>query len=236
MTLKFGLLVVCALIFLAACGGNETAVPNPSSSTIPVTTPTRQNLIVPTPPPGWALYSRSTFQIALPDSWQEVKLQEADLKNAIAAAQNSNPPLADQLRTLLESGQYKSFVFYATEKASEPIVQNVSVARLTLVATNDIQTFAKAYADALPNVVRGAQVVEVQAPLQVNGIHAASIVYNVSLVDNSGNLTTLRGVQYLYLLDSGDAYVVTVTGNSADSPKLMPLAREIATSFVGVTP
>jgi len=235
VTRKLGLLAVCTLIFLAACGGNETAVPNPPSTIVP-TTPARQNIIVPTPPPGWSLYSRSSFQIALPDSWQEVKLQEAELKNAIAAAQNSNPPLAEQLRTLLESGQYKSFIFYATEKAHEPIEQNVSVARLTLEGTNNIQSFAKSYADALPNVVRGAKVVEVQAPLKVNGINAASVIYDVSLVDNSGNLTTLRGVQYLYLLDSGDAYAVTVTGNSADSLKLMPLARDIATSFVGVTP
>jgi hypothetical protein len=165
-----------------------------------------------------------------------VKLGEDDLKSAISTAQANNPPRAEQLRTLLESGQYKSLAFYAVEQAATPAVRNVSITRLSLAGTNDLQAYMKSYAEALPNVIRGAQVQEVQAPLRVNNMNAASIVYDVSLVDSAGTLTTLRGVQFLYLLDAGDAYLVTITGDAKDAVKFMPLARQIATSFVGLTP
>lgn len=220
---------------MAACGGNlQNGTPNATSAPTPA--PTRRPIIVPTTPAGWTPYSRSTYQIALPDAWHEIKLNEAELKRAISSAQENNPPLAEQLRALLESEQYKSFVFYALDESSAPMLRNVSVARIGLEGTNDLETYAKQYADALPNVIRGAQVVEVQSPLVVNGIRAASLVYDISLVNASGDLQTLRGVQYLYLLESGDAYLVTVTGDASDEKKFVPLARDIATSFVGVTP
>jgi hypothetical protein len=226
-----GALALVAIFFLNACDAAQTATPLPDATLIP----TRQTVIFPTPAPGWSIYSRATYQIALPDSWQEVKLQETDLKNAIAAAQESNPPLADQLNALLASGQYKTFLFYAADKTPASVTRNVSITRLPSVQVNDIQALAKAYADALPNIVRGAKVNEVQAPLKINGMDAAAFVYDVALVDNGGKLTTLRGVQYLYLLATGDAYVVTVTGDAADAEKFMPLARQIATSFAAVT-
>ncbi len=236
MTRNALLLLLLVLVSLTACGGGD-ATETPSGTPADATaTPTRQTVLVPTPPPGWNLYSRSNYQIALPPSWQEVKLTDQSLKDAIAAAQSSNPPLAVDLQGLLDSGQYKSFAFYATDSSGSGIVRNVSIARLVLTNGQDIQTVAKAYGDALPNVVRGAQVVEIQAPLKVNGINAASFVYNVSLVDGAGKLKTLRGVQLLYLLDSGDAYLVTVNGDSADGEPFTALARQIATSFVAVTP
>lgn len=232
----FALVACGALLILNACDERQTTTPENTPTSNATTAPTRRQVTFPTPAPGWSIYSRSTYQIALPDSWQEIKLQETELKNAIAAAQDSNPPLAEQLRTLLQSGQYKGFIFYATEKNRAAVTRNVSIARSTLAGGQDLQTFAKAYADALPNLVRGAKVSEVQAPLKINGINVAAFVYDVPLVDNAGNLTTLRGVQYLYVLEGGDAYLVTLTGDAADAEKFMPLARQIATSFVAVTP
>jgi hypothetical protein len=226
-------LILCTLLFLAACGGDQTETPGAPETPLAPTSPAP---VIPTTPAGWAPYSRSTYQIALPDSWEQVKLEEQDLKSAIATAQENNPPLAEQLRALLESGQYKAFTFYAVEKQSTPILRNVSITRVSLQGTNDLQAYMKAYVDALPNVIRSAQVIEMQAPLRVNNMNAASIVYDVSLVDNAGTLSTLRGVQFLYRLDSGDAYLVTVTGDAKDAEKFMPLAREIAASFVGMTP
>ena len=231
--LRYGwLCLTIALIALTACGNAETATPAPTLTTAP----TRKSISFPTPAPGWSLYSRSAYQIALPDAWQEIKLQPDELKNAITAAQNNNPPLAEQLRALLESGQAQNLIFYATDKNAAPIARNVSISRVPLQNTTDTQTFAKTYAEALPNIVRGAQVREVQAPLNINGLNAAAIVYDVSLVNDAEKLVTLRGVQYLYFLDSGIAYVITVTGDAADAEKFMPLARQIATSFASETP
>ncbi len=223
-----GLLGLIAITFLVACGGAETATPTVAVSTL---APTRRPLIVPTTPPGWTPYSRSSYQIALPDSWQEIKLSEADIKKAISDTQANNPPLADQLRILLESGQYKAFNLYAVGNDAAGW-ENVAVARVALEGTNDLQAFAKAYADALPDTVRGAKVVQVESQLTVNGMRAAAFVYDISIVDASETLTTLRGVQYLYVLDSGDSYMVTLTGKTNDANKFTTLARQIATSFV----
>lgn len=219
---------------LSACGGE----PENTGPTLPAATdvPTRRPVTVPTPPPGWTPYSRSAYQIALPNTWQEVKLSEDELKSAIAAAQENNPPLAEQLRALLESGQYDSFLFYGAAKSSPSVAQNVTVTHVALEGTNDLPTYAAAYAKTLPNVMRGAQVLEVQSSLSVNGIDAAAIVYNVPLVNGAGELLTLRGVQFLFLLDSGDAFLVTITGDAKNADAFIPLARQIATSFVAVTP
>lgn len=230
MKLLGSAVILGALLWLAACGGSGSETPAVTN------TPPAPPVVIPTAPPGWSPYSRSTFQIALPESWEQVKLGEQELRTAIAGAQENNPPLAEQLRALLESGQYKAFSFYAIDKQSTPILRNVSITRVSLEGTNDLQAYVRSYAGALPDVIRGARVVEVQAPLRVNNLDAASIVYDVSLVDNAGTLATLRGVQFLYRLDSGDAYLVTVTGDANDADKFMPLARQIATSFVGTTP
>lgn len=228
-------LLFCVLLLLAACDTLKPAeTPVPISN--PTASPTRRPIIIPTTPAGWTPYSRSTFQIALPDSWQEVKLSEQELKATVASAQENNPQLAEQLRVLLESGQYQAFVFYAIEPQGTGAGRNVSISRIELEGTNDLTAFVQAYAAELPNAVRGSKLVEVQSPLQVNSTRAAAIVYDLSLVDEQGNLKTVRGVQYLYQLDSGDAYLVTVSGELTEEAEFMPLAREIATTFVGLTP
>jgi hypothetical protein len=196
----------------------------------------RPTPIPPTPPPGWNIFSRSEYQIALPASWQELVLQDQDLKDAIATAQSENPPLAAELNTLLQSGQYKAFIFYAADKSARPGVRTISIARTTLGGSNDLQTFAASYAEALPQVIRGAHLVEAQGSLEVNGMRAAAFVYDVPLINSNGVLTTSRGVQYLYQLDSGAAYLVTVTGDAREGDKFGALARAIATSFVGTGP
>jgi hypothetical protein len=223
-----------ACLLLAACDALSGPPVSPEPTTRP--TPTVRARVFPTPRPGWSLYARSTYQLALPDEWQEVKLEEAELNAAIARAQDSNPPLAEELRALLESGQSRAFVFYATNNERAPVIQNVSVARLVTDGVGDVSSIAQEYANALPNIVRGAQLLELRVPLELNGLSAARIVYDVSLVDSGGDLKTLRGVQYIYLLDTGDAYLLTITGDATDANEFMPLARDIATSFVGVTP
>lgn len=229
----FAALLLILLGLSVACGGGaETPLP----PTLAVdAAPTRRPVIVPTTPAGWTPYSRSTFQIALPDTWQEIKLTDADLQSAMQAAQESNPQLADQLGALRSSGQFKALTFYGIDQNNATSLRNVSIARVALEGTNDLETFANAYAKALPNVIRGSKLVEMRTPARINGINAAMIVYDVSLVDSSGDLATLRGVQYLYMLDSGDTYLVTVTGAANDADAFMKLAQQIGTSFVGVS-
>lgn len=221
-----------ALLVLNGCGEAMTNTPAP----VVTAAPTRSAIVVPSAAPGWKLYTRSTYQLALPENWQEVKLQEEALRDAVVAAQDRNPPLAEQLRVLLESGQYKGFIFYAVENNSAPIARTVSIARSSLPQGQSLGTLAQTYAKSLPDILRGANLIEMQAPLKINGMDAASFVYDVSLVDANGKLTTLRGMQFLYVLASGDAYLVTITGDAADAENFMPRARQIGASFVAMPP
>lgn len=218
--------LLVSVIGLSACSDSQTA------TIVPVATasPTHQLVTFPTPASGWKRFERSTYQIALPESWQEIRLQEDEIKNAINAAQENNPPLADLMRTLLESGQYKGFIFYAADKNAAPIARTVSIARSPLPPNQDVQSTAQAYAQMLPNLVRGSQVTNVQAPLKINGMDAAAFGYTVSLVDQGAKLATLRGAQFLYVLDSGDAYLVTLTGDASDTA-FETTARSIAETF-----
>lgn len=223
-----GPFLITLVVFTSACGDTPTPTPPPVAT---ATTP-RVN-IFPTAAPGWSIYKRSTYQIALPDTWQQVNLQDKELRNSITAAQDSNPPLAEVLRTLLESGQYKGFIFYATDKIAASPARTVSIARSTLPPDRDIQSIAQAYAQGLPDLVRGAQLTTVQAPLKINGLDAAAFEYTISLVDENAKLVTLRGMQYLYVLRSGDAYLVTITGDASDG-KFESFARGIGEAFAAM--
>jgi hypothetical protein len=227
----FGLMLFLLVLSLGACADPQTATPLPDATA----TPTRQLVTPPTPAPGWKLVKRSTYQIALPDTWQEIKLQEDEIKNAVTAAQDNNPPLADILRTLLESRQYKGFIFYAADKNAAPPARTVAIARAALPPNQDLQSTAQTYAQLLPTLVRGAQVTNIQAPLKINGIDAAAFDYTISLVNQNAKLATVRGVQYLYVLDSGDAYLVTLSGDASD-PAFESVARDIAETFAAYHP
>jgi hypothetical protein len=221
---------IAVLVLTAACAPIDLL-----STPTPARTPTAA-IVFPSPRPGWTVYSRSTYQLALPAAWRPIELDEAELRATIQAAQEANAPLAESLRALLESGRYRAFVFYAAATQPAAVIQNVSVVRIAGAGTNDIQSFARATADALPGAARGARVEAVRAPLTVNGLDAAEIVYTLPVISGDGDLVNVRGVQYLYLLDSGDAYVMTVAGDATDGDAFTGLAREIALSFAAVPP
>ncbi len=222
------LLIAVALVAaLTACGG-----PNPI---LPLSTPTRPPIVFPTPPPGWTVHAKSSFQLALPESWREFPLEETALRDALDRASVNNPHLSDTLRALLESGQHKSLTFYAADTASAGVVGNVAVTRATLASGTAIEQTANDYANALPQLIKGAKVIAARVPLDINGLSAAEIEYDIPLVNAGGEVVTLRGVQFIFLLDSGGLYLVTVTGDAA-VPSFNVLAQQIGRSFVGVQP
>jgi hypothetical protein len=228
----FTILAVIALgALLSACGLTGTPTPTfppPTATPLPRTTPT--------PPTGWNIHSKPAFQIALPSSWQEIPLDDSSLKNAIDAASNDNPYLADTLRGILTSGQNKNLVFYAADEASTVVITNVSISRTSIPNGTSVEKAAHDYADALPQLLQGAKLVVVDAPLEVNGQQAGEVDYDLPLVNPGGQVVTLRGVQYLFVSSSGDAYVVTVTGDASAADKFVPLARQIAKSFMSAKP
>lgn len=220
-----------ALCLLTACNSTDVA-PLPGEVTRAVPLATITPFPTPTPPAGWRIYSKQGFQIALPTGWQEIALDEAGLRTALQAAQNNNPPLAESLGTLLQTGQYKTLVLYAARASSAPIFENVSVARVSVASETRIETIAQAYAGALPDAVRGSKLIQLVQSSPINGMDAAEIVYEVSLINGEGQLVTLRGVQYLFLPGSGELYVVTISGDNANGSALMAVARDMARSFV----
>jgi hypothetical protein len=227
------LVIFVALLILSSACGQVITLP---TSVLATATPTLKPLIFPTPPAGWTIHTKSNFQIALPESWKEVKLDETALKGQIEKAGSDNPHLADALTGILQSGQYKTLAFYAVDGEQKNVVTNVAIAQTTVAAGATVQQLANDYADALPQRVKGAKVVGTQAPLEINGLSAAEIDYDVPLVSADGKLVTLRGVQFLFLLDSANAFAVTITGDNSEAEIFMTLARQMGSSFVGVRP
>ncbi|OQY82044.1 MAG: hypothetical protein B6D41_18760 [Chloroflexi bacterium UTCFX4] len=226
---RLRVILVLPLIILGACDSAPVAPTAPPPPTT-LAAPTRQVVRWPTAASGWNQFTRSTYQIALPASWQEIKLQPDALRDALARAQENNPPLADALETLLASGQYQGFIFYAADDNAAPLATTLALARAPLPPNQTIETLAQTYSEALPNLIRGAQVTRAPSTLKINNMDVAAFEYTLALVDTRGKLVTLRGQQYLYILDSGDAYLVTITGDAADTA-LPAQARAIAETF-----
>src|SRR5437867_3968253 len=146
------LLVTAALsILLIGCGTNQVT----PTLTLPPTTPTHIALPSPTSPEGWSIHHKSNIQVALPTSLHEIELDESALKSAIEAAQSNNPPLAETLRGILESGQYKSLLFYAVDTAATIIGTNVTVVQTTIPNGTRPQDAEQHYVDALPELIKG---------------------------------------------------------------------------------
>ncbi|MDL1896540.1 hypothetical protein FBQ82_09720 [Anaerolineae bacterium CFX7] len=222
------------LVFiLSACANSATPTAPVTATNTP--TATRPAVVFPTAAPGWKIFKRATYQLALPDSWQEIQLHADEIKNAVAAAQVNNPPLAETLRALLETEQYKELDFYAVDKSATPRPRTISIARAALPPNQNIASIAAAYAETLPQAVRGAQVTKTQAPFQLNALNVAAFEYTLSFVDANAKLVTLRGAQYLYVLETGAAYLVTITGDATDAT-LSEFARSIAATFAATAP
>jgi hypothetical protein len=218
-----------ALSLLVLLGGC-TVFPTPNPTvTAPTSTP--PPLVLPTAPAGWNVHHGASFQISLPASWEQIALDEATLKKEVDAASSDNPHLADTLRAVLDSGQFKSFLFYAADKTSTSVVSNVSIAQAPTPGGTSVEQAERDYAQALPQVLKGAKLVAMETALAINGQKAGEIDYDLPLVNAAGQVVILRGVQYLFFLNSGDAYIVTVTGDASAQDRFVPLARQIGQSF-----
>ncbi len=186
----------------------------------------------PTAQAGWTIHHGAGFQIALPSSWQEIQLDDTTLRQEIETASRDNPHLADQLTGILSSGQNKNFVFYAVDTLSKGlVVSNLSVARTTVPAGMPVSQVVEAFAGALPQLLKGSRVVAQNAPLNLNGQQAGEVDYDLPLVNSAGQLVTVRGIQYIFLPKSGDAYIVTVSGDAAQADQWVLQAKLIAQSF-----
>ncbi len=222
-------LILAAFFLLSGC---EAVFGPPAPTPVPPTVTPTPTLPPPTSAAGWSSHQKDAFQITLPSSWQEIQMGDAALKQAIDAASSDNPHLADTLRGILTSGQNKNFEFYAVDsKSPGVIVTNVSVARTTVPPGTTAAQAAQQFADSLPQLLKGAKLVEVRGPLEINGVHAGEVDYDLPLVNPAGQVVTVRGVQTLFVPTSGNGYVVTVTGDASQANQFVPLAREIAQSF-----
>jgi hypothetical protein len=231
MRTRFLLAAIPLLLWLGGC----SAVTLPGPTGIPATA-TLPPAVVPTPPTDWNLHYGPSFQIAIPPSWEQIALDETTLKSQLDAASTDNPHLANTLKAILDTGQFKSFLFYAADKTGTMITSNVSVTRTQTPSGASAEQIGRDYAQALPQVLKGANLVAMETALTINGKSAAEVDYDLPLVNAAGQVVILRGVQYLFFVDPGDAYVVTVTGDASDQERFVPLARQIGRSFFLTSP
>lgn len=218
---------LCAAVLALLCACTFISTPGPTTTLPSPTLP----LVTPTPPAGWQIHNGPSFQLSMPSSWEQVSLDEVTLKNEINGAASNNPHLADTLRSILDTGRYKSFLFYGIDNSASEITRNVSVIRTPRPDGSSIEQTERDYAEALPSVLKGSRLVAIETALEINGHKAGEVDYDLPIVNAAGAVVTLRGVQYLFFTNTTDTYVVTVTGDASDQEAFVPLARQVGRSF-----
>ncbi len=232
MALFAALVLIDAAMFLFK--NNPSATPPVAVGPTATALTTTAEAVIPSPTAksGWTVYNETGFQISLPETWQKVQLDDATLTQEIDDASKNNPHLADQLRGILSSGQNKKFLFYGVDTATKSlVVNNVSVARTTVPSGITAGQAAQQFSDALPQLLKGAKVVATNPPTQINGVQAAEVDYDLPLVNAGGQLVTVRGIQYIIVPSTGDAFVITVSGDASEADQWTPQARQISQSF-----
>lgn len=212
--------------FLSACGIVATPV-------APTVTPPPALVLFPTPPKNWRVYATPTFQLALPEGWQELVLAEASLQAIIKQNQTANPDLSRSLQDLIDSAQYKDLLFYATDTRATGIISNVTVAHTKPGGEARSEDIAKKASDALAKNLPTAKNATPSALVSVNGIDAAQVRYDIPFKNASGTVVILRGVQFYFLVSPQDLYVLTISGDAAND-LFASTADQIGKSFVAV--
>ena len=211
---------------LTACGVSATPVR-------PTVTPPPVLVSFPTPPTGWKIFTTTTFQLALPDGWQEFKLNEDSLKSTVKQNQATNPDLSRLLQQVLDAGEFKTLLFYAADTKATGIVGNVSIGHTTPGGATRSEDVAKQAADALAKNLTQAKNVTTTALVSVNWIDAAQVKYELPYKNAQGASVTLRGSQFVFLVSPQDLYVLTVSGDAA-SDSFTTVMDQIGKSFVAV--
>jgi hypothetical protein len=219
-------LIFISGVMLSRCG--IAPVPAPLTATPPPAL-----VIFPTPPKDWKVYATPTFQLSLPEGWQEIILAEAALTAIIRQNQSTSPELSRSLQGLLDSGQYKDLLFYATDTKAAGIISNVIVAHAKPGGEARSEDIAKKAAESLAKDLPSAKNVMSTALVSINGIDASQVKYDLPIKDSGGNSVLLRGIQFYFLVSPQDVYALTISGDAA-SDTFPAKADQIGRSFVAV--
>jgi hypothetical protein len=185
-----------------------------------------------TTPADWMAYTvtGTGLRLALPQSWQQLDMDEAQLDKTIATMKEKNPQLADimgdQARTLMQQG-IKFFGFDNNDEAAKRgFATNINVISQDLPMEVNVDQVADAslgQLEQLPNATKP----ETQKLTLSDGTEAMQVKYGFNINNEAGQTLKTATTQYFTVKDK-TLYVVTLTTTDDQAATYEPIFSQVA--------
>lgn len=185
-----------------------------------------------TMPADWMAYTvtGTGLRLALPPSWQQLDMDEAQLDKTIATMKEKNPQLADimgdQARTLMQQG-IKFFGFDNNDEAAKRgFATNINVISQDLPMEVNVDQVADAslgQLEQLPNATKP----ETQKLTLSDGTEAMQVKYGFNINNEAGQTLKTATTQYFTVKDK-TLYVVTLTTTDDQAATYEPIFSQVA--------
>lgn len=215
--------------FLLAGCRPAAALPTAAIATgIPTAIPTVRPIET-TPETPWTTFTGQGFAVSLPSQWEVLADGGRELERALASEEARNPNLAGLMggaRGLADA----AFWAYEPAVSGSSFADNLNV---RFVSTDLAQTPSPR--DAVGPMVEqyralGLTVWEIRTDLEIDGLPATSITYQMPLTNTQDRLTRIEGQQYLVMAPRG-LWVLTFVTGPGGLAAAAPDFERIASSF-----
>ncbi len=192
-------------------------------------------IVVETPPDetpealevGWVTHQIEEFELALPETWEIIPMDKEKLELIVKIMKETNPQWAAQIEMLLTTGLYEQFRLWAMDTESVDLLTNVNVIYLPVPMT------ARVYVTTVKKQLEGmgAKVVATDDDLEINGLQAGRIDYEIVVQTFGGDEILTIGIQYAIIVDVEGVYIVTFGTGEQQREAQSPVFERIANSF-----
>ncbi len=200
----------------------ETLAPTASGSLTPraTATPTEP------PTPDWQRHERDGFEIWLPETWESFPLDREALELMMDIWEATNPRVAEYVDFALQAGLHEQIGFWAIDTESKQFVSNVNIMSVPMAVSPSL--YVTSISGELERT--DATIVSTADSLEIGGLPAARIEYQMPVELPSSGLIVATGVQYAISTDS-NTYVLTFTAAQEQTSEMAPIFEMSANSF-----
>lgn len=173
------------------------------------------------------------FAISIPESWQRLPMNPADLQALLASTRAANPELANMLgsnaQTLIQNGI--RFWAYDADPAAlrSNIATTVTVLKRTLPGPVSLETYVQLNVNQITEMKTRVGAVNSQR-LSLNGKAAQQLQYTISFAQSNGT-SVLTSVTQFFMVDNADAYVIGFAAAPGSAESYLPVFLKTAASF-----